>query len=113
MSETTAESEEKNISRWDVSGHITQVASMSLSSKDTLWVVRHYNGAGSAIPYIEVHAHRCGKILGFFEVELTPTLNAKFTAVPGDHTMMVSEKDMVRMRKARLSMLNLLSKFWE
>lgn len=103
--------------RADVADQLTQVASVSLGS-DTLWVVRHYTGAGSQTKMIDTYIIRKQKFLGRFEIQDKPAFDASWQSLDDAELSKLkiapaTEADMKAFRAARMSMLSLVEKIWK
>ena len=88
---------------------MADVAVVSVND-DHLCVVRHHDGSGGYTNLTEVYVVRAGRFLGRFEIQTTPTFDAKWDA--GDHPSPATEKDLAALRKARLVLLTAVDKLW-
>jgi len=81
----------------------TRVASISINSTDTLWVVKHYTGAG----FTDCYILRKNEFLGRFQIQDQFTIDAVWYP-----KQIVMDKELQAFRKARMSLMACCAKLW-
>jgi hypothetical protein len=89
---------------------MTDVAVITLD-EDRICVVRHHTGSGAYTNLTEVYVVRGGRFLGRFEIQITPTHDAKWEAA-ADHPSPTTEPQLAALRKARMVLLSMTDKVW-